>query len=768
MKRIQLSSIASAVMLLCGASAWALPQGGVVTAGSASVGTAAGATTITQTTARTAINWQSFNIGAGEAVRFVQPTSSSVALNRVVGPDASSIFGTLSANGRVFLVNPGGILFAPGASVNVGGLVASTLNIADSDFMAGRHLFSGAANGSVINQGAITTTGDGGYVALMGGRVVNEGVITARLGTVALVAGTAVTLDIAGDNLVNVVVDQGALNGLVSNGNLIMADGGRVIMTAQGAGALLSTVVNNTGVIQAQTIDQSSGSIKLLGDMQTGTLNVAGTLDASAPHGGNGGFIETSAAQVNISAATRITTLAPTGVTGTWLIDPQDFIVGAGGNIAGSTLSALLVTNSVVISTVIGTDATVAGTPPVSSRYSGLAGAGDIVINDALAWTATPSTTTLTLNAARDITINAAISPTNGNLSVCCGRDINLNGALTLVNGSALLGAGRNVTLAAAMTATDGNITVCAANDINVGAAMTLTRGSVIPSQSLGLARGLVLQAGTGGTGPGTSGGTVIYAPLAPAAAVKGPDATVAIYYNPSAYTTPTDYSSHFNLSLGATLAQYMLVFPAGGDKKADGTTLTALTGLKGLPPGVTLIAGPGSTANFDNAAVGAGKSVTFTGYTLTGPSVTNYALAVACCGPAVGKTTASILPVVVVPPVIPPVVPPVIVPPEVVGGSIPVGVDVPIPSLGPTPTADIFAVPPENFPVDHVPDVVPPWVSTVVVSETPPQLLSLVPPPVLPPPAPPIVPVVVPKAAPVPPPVFVPPPRRERKIERN
>ncbi|MBC7379441.1 MAG: filamentous hemagglutinin N-terminal domain-containing protein, partial [Burkholderiaceae bacterium] len=281
MKRIQLSSIASAIMLLCGASAWALPQGGVVTAGSASVGTAAGATTITQTTARTAINWQSFNIGAGEAVRFVQPTSSSVALNRVVGPDASSIFGTLSANGRVFLVNPGGILFAPGASVNVGGLVASTLDITDSDFMAGRHLFSGAANGSVTNQGAITTTADGGYVALIGGRVVNEGVITARLGTVALVAGTAVTLDIAGDNLVNVVVDQGALNGLVRNGNLIMADGGRVIMTAQGAGALLSTVVNNTGVIQAQTIDQSSGSIKLLGDMQSGTVNVSGTLDAS-------------------------------------------------------------------------------------------------------------------------------------------------------------------------------------------------------------------------------------------------------------------------------------------------------------------------------------------------------------------------------------------------------------------------------------------------------------------------------------------------------
>ena len=108
-------------------------------------------------------------------------------------------------------------------------------------------------------------------------------------------------------------------------------------MTAQAAGALLRTVVNNSGVIEARTLDQRAGQILLLGDMHSGTVNVAGTLDASAPNGGNGGFIETSAASVRIVDAAGITTTAaPSGTTGMWLIDPTDFIIGVGGDISGS------------------------------------------------------------------------------------------------------------------------------------------------------------------------------------------------------------------------------------------------------------------------------------------------------------------------------------------------------------------------------------------------------------------------------------------------
>src|SRR5450830_1075284 len=310
-----LQALAISVALSFGGNAFALPVGGVVAAGGASISTVAGNTTINQSTQNAAINWQSFNIASGEAVRFVQPNSNSVVLNRVLGADPSNILGSLTANGKVFLVNPNGILFGKGASVNVGGLVASTLNIADGDFMAGNYKFSGPGNGTVLNQGSINA--DGGYVALLGANVRNDGVIAAQLGTVALAAGNAITLDVAGDGLLNVTVNQGAVNALVQNGGLIQADGGQVLLTAQAAGSLLQSAVNNTGVIQAQTIENHNGTIRLLGDMQSGTVNVGGTLDASAPNGGDGGFIETSAAHVNIANDAKISTAAPTGLTGT-------------------------------------------------------------------------------------------------------------------------------------------------------------------------------------------------------------------------------------------------------------------------------------------------------------------------------------------------------------------------------------------------------------------------------------------------------------------
>lgn len=646
--RFVLKAVAASLLLAFGSLVYAAPTDGTVSAGSATITGGAGSTTITQTSQNAVINWQSFSIGAGESVQFVQPNSSSVTLNRVIGPDPSIILGSLSANGKVFLLNANGILFGQGAQVNVGGLVASTLSLSDSDFMAGRYKFSGTSQASVLNQGSINA--DGGYVALLGANVSNEGVISARLGTVALAAGDAITLDVAGDGLLNVTVDQSAVNALVQNSGLIQADGGQVLLTAQAAGDLLQGVVNNTGVIQAQTIENHKGTIKLLANMQSGTVNVGGTLDASAPNGGDGGFIDTSAAHVKIANDAQVTTAAPWGLFGLWLIDPQDFIIGAGGNISGATLSALLVNNSIIITTDTGPDTTVAGTPPVRTLNTATPGNGDIFVNEAVEWVAAGVPTTLTLIAARDVNINAAITATNGNLVVCCGRDVNVNAAITTVNGSILLSAGNNVNVNAAMTTTDGNITMCAGNNINIRSALTLTRGSSIPSQSLGLALGLVLNAGTDGDGPGVAGGTVTFAPLTPPAAITGPNAPVTIYYNPTSYTTPTDYSANFTL-VNSSLTQFMLVFPDGGNKVFDGTTGATLSGLKGNPSGVTLVAGPGSMANFDTADVGLNKRISFTGFSLsqdpilTGGTARNYALAVSCCGPIVGRTTANITP---------------------------------------------------------------------------------------------------------------------------
>lgn len=218
-----LKALAASLLMAFGANVYALPADGVVVAGTASITAGPGSMTVNQSSQNVALNWQSFNIAQGEAVTFVQPNGSAIALNRVLGADPSSILGNLSANGKVFLVNPNGILFGQGASVNVGGLVASTLNISDSDFMAGRYKFAGNGSGTILNQGSINA--DGGYVALLGANVSNQGTINARLGTVALAAGQAITLDVAGDGLINVSIDQGALNALVDNGGMLQADG---------------------------------------------------------------------------------------------------------------------------------------------------------------------------------------------------------------------------------------------------------------------------------------------------------------------------------------------------------------------------------------------------------------------------------------------------------------------------------------------------------------------------------------------------------------
>ncbi|MDP3827840.1 MAG: filamentous hemagglutinin N-terminal domain-containing protein, partial [Polaromonas sp.] len=138
------TALSACLMFGLGASAYALPTGGVVAAGGASITSTASTTTITQSTANAAINWQSFGIAAGQTVQFVQPGSTSVALNRVLGADPSNIMGNLSANGRVFLLNPNGVLFGSGASVNVGGLVASTMSLSDARFMAGDYAFTDA------------------------------------------------------------------------------------------------------------------------------------------------------------------------------------------------------------------------------------------------------------------------------------------------------------------------------------------------------------------------------------------------------------------------------------------------------------------------------------------------------------------------------------------------------------------------------------------------------------------------------------------------
>ncbi|MFH1044770.1 MAG: filamentous hemagglutinin N-terminal domain-containing protein, partial [Pseudomonadota bacterium] len=282
--------------LLLGASqlAFALPTGEQVAAGTASVSRPNAQTLqVNQASQKAILNWNSFSIGASEAVNFLQPGASAVALNRVLGNNPSEIFGHLTANGQIFLVNPSGVLFGRGASVDVGGIAATTLGISNSDFLAGNYVFTnGGSAGSVVNQGTISVPS--GYAALIGPSVTNEGLIAARLGSVALAAGDRVAVDMIGDGLISVRVDQAALNAAAINKGTIQADGGNVILTARSANALLDTVINNEGTIRAQSLVEKNGSIFLDGG-NAGVVSVSGALDASGTQAGaRGGVVNLS------------------------------------------------------------------------------------------------------------------------------------------------------------------------------------------------------------------------------------------------------------------------------------------------------------------------------------------------------------------------------------------------------------------------------------------------------------------------------------------
>jgi len=388
-KRSTPKLIAAALSLTC-AIAQASPSGGQVVAGTGSITQAGAITTITQATQNLSLTWASFNIAPQQTVNFVQPSTSAIAVNRILGTNGTQILGYLHANGQVFLINPNGIVFGPTAEVNVGGLVASTLDL-EAGTTGDTKSFSGTGTGSVLNQGTLTAT-QGGYVVLLGNHVSNEGAISAQLGTVALGAGSAVTVAFGDNSRLRLQVEQSVLNSLAQNGGLIRADGGQVIMTAGARDTLLASAVNNTGVIEARSVDTHDGTITLLGGMTAGTVKVGGTLDASAPDGGNGGMIDTSAAHVEVAGDARVTTAARDGLFGSWLIDPNDYTVAAsGGDITGAALSTDLGTTDITLQSSAG------GTP----------GAGNVNVNDAVTWSAN---TTLTLTASNNVNVNANIA----------------------------------------------------------------------------------------------------------------------------------------------------------------------------------------------------------------------------------------------------------------------------------------------------------------------------------------------------------------------
>ena len=445
-----------------------LPTGGHVTAGQATLNYAGKTLTVNQGSNKAAIDWTGFSVGQGHTVNFVQPSGNAVALNRVLGADASMIQGALNANGHVFLLNPNGVLFSPTAQVNVGGLLASTLAMSNDDFLAGRYHLQGGSAQAVQNEGVLS----GGNVALVAARVVNTGEIAARAGTnggnALLGAGSDVVVDFGGP--VKLRVQKGALDALVDNGGAIRADGGTVLMTAKSAGELSGAVINNSGIVQARTLSTGArGQILLLGDMQTGTANVGGTFDASAPAGGNGGNIETSAAHVTTLPGLNVTAAAAAGKGGEWLVDPYDYTINAAG---ATTISNAL--NQ-------GTSVTVT-TQSSSTGYGTVApGSGDITVGSPITKTG-GADATLTLLADRNIFVNNPITSTGGKLNVTLSS-ANAAGATVggVYVGTNLLSNGGTILIGGGSGSASGGINFARNADAS-SAAVTVEQGARILS----------------------------------------------------------------------------------------------------------------------------------------------------------------------------------------------------------------------------------------------------------------------------------------------
>ena len=317
----------------------ALPLNGQVTNGNASVTQSAASTTIQQNSQTATLNWSSFNIGRGESVVFRQPGAGAIALNRIADTSASQILGALTANGQIFLVNPNGILFGSGAQLNVGGLVASTLDIADSALSQPDKVFAGTGKGRIDNFGRIKA-GEGGYVAFIGNQVGNQGSIEAARGTVAMGAGEQVTLRFDQTRLLGLAVDRNTLGNLADNQQLIQADGGRVILSAGARDSVLAGVVNNSGVVQARTVENHNGVITL----GAGQVFQAGTLDAGAPAGGDAGSSRVEASAVLDAGRTEATSASGRGgqVTLTadgGLVQTSQARVSASGAVEGGRIT---------------------------------------------------------------------------------------------------------------------------------------------------------------------------------------------------------------------------------------------------------------------------------------------------------------------------------------------------------------------------------------------------------------------------------------------
>lgn len=495
----------------------ALPVGGSVSQGSASIDQQANQMIIQQLTDKAVINWREFDIGADANINVIQPNSSSVLLNRVVGNNPSRIFGSLTANGQVVLVNPNGIVFGQDGSVSASAFTASTLGISDEDFMSGNYRYlANDSQGKILNQGTIASKG--GYVALLGASVTNDGKIVTQQGNVYMGSAKAITMPISNSGRIRMELDPSSINAAVVNteNGVILTSGGQVLLQASALNDALATAsVTHAGTIDTQaaqggnvSILAHGGRIRVMGgivansinpslqggdiivgrDIETGLLAEA-TDVSGAKLLSNKGFVETSG-QWLATYGTHVQAKD-------WLLDPTNITIAASGA-TGTVYSTNYVAgaDSVILASSISSSLNLGTSVTIATSSSG-ASAGNISVNESILKTA-GGDAVLTLKAHGNITVatNKIITSSAGKLNVVFNSDIDNSGeGVILMNaGTRITSNGGNISFVGGSLGT-GYAQSASGVGVNLaGTNIDAGAGNILVNGKSGSAQGIILQ----------------------------------------------------------------------------------------------------------------------------------------------------------------------------------------------------------------------------------------------------------------------------------
>jgi len=636
------------------------------------------------------INWLGFSIGTNETTRFIQQNNASSVLNRVVGPDPSVILGTLTSNGRVFLINPSGILVGQGARIDVAGLVASTLNLSNQDFLAGRLNFvPNPLAGKVENQGSITTP-SGGSVYLVGAGVTNSGIITSPQGDVILAAGQSVKIFDSGTPGVRVEIT--ASNNAAVNLGKVLAQSGEV--------GIYGAALRNTGIINAdQVVRDANGKIVLRAKQdvtleagsrlsanggqaseitvqsETGTTMVSGTIEASGTGAGQtGGTVHLLGGKVGLFDHADINVSGDAG-GGTVLVGGD--LHGANSAVqnasaiymsADSAINADAITKGSGGKVVLWANDSTRAYGSIVARGGRQGGDGGLIetsghwldvsgINIS-AGAPNGKGGTWLLDPA-DVTITGAVdsggSFSGGDPDVFSPDSGEGTANVNLTTITTALNLGTDVTITTTNSGTSGSgngdisvdavitwdrsaslpppsiLTLSALRDVNVNSAITATNGSFVADAGRDVNVKAVIT---------TTGGDVVLRADSDGTGPGVAGGTVTFLAGGSVtmtdgaariYYNPDSYAtptdySHSFTLTNSTLTPYMWVFAQGNDKVYDGLTTASLSFIGNPTAGGNVTLNPG-TASFDTKNAGTDKTINYSGFTIGGGDADKFAL---------------------------------------------------------------------------------------------------------------------------------------------